>query len=143
MLSFMEYCTCWIFKSFRQPHRVFLQALAKQLADACLREQGTLDAEPSESGLPDQQSLLGEDGVKPTLLVAPGECYSHKTCPEPITRGGQEPPPENVNRLTVLTHPGKPVFQRFVTHTLFAMATLSMLFAQQHDGTDFAANLQS
>ena len=84
-----------------------VQAVAKQLDDAHLREQGTLNAEPSGSGLPDQQSLYGDNGVKQTLLVAPAECYSHKTCPEPITRAGQEPPPENVNRLKVLTHPGK------------------------------------
>ena len=98
-----------------------LQALAKQLADARLRDEGTLNAEPSGSGLPDQPSLRGEDGVKPTLLVAPAECYSHKTCPEPITRGGQEPPPENVNRLKVLTHPGMPLFLQFVTPTPFAI----------------------
>lgn len=91
------------------------QALAKQLDDERLREQGSLDAEPSGSGLPDQQSLQSEDGVKLTLLVAPAECYSHRTCPEPITRSGEEPPPENVNRLKVLTHPGKPPTATFNT----------------------------
>ena len=122
--------------------RIVLQALAKQLADARLREQGSLDAEPSHSGLPDQQSLHGEDGMKPTLLVAPADCYSHKTCPEPITRGGQEPPPENVHRLKVLTHPGKPVVQHSLTYTLFAMATPSMLFVRQPAGTNLAVHVQ-
>lgn len=85
-----------------------LQALAKQLADERLRQLASSDAEPSGDILPDQASLHpGVEGVKPTLLVAPAECYSHRTCPEPITRDGQEPPPENVNRLKVLTHPGK------------------------------------
>lgn len=95
-----------------------LQALAKQLDDERLREQGSSDAEPSGIGVPDQSSLPGEDGVKPTLLVAPDECYSHRTCPEPITRSGEEPPPENVNRLKVLTHPGKPPLQQISTHDM-------------------------
>ncbi|GAB4814038.1 hypothetical protein N2152v2_001084 [Parachlorella kessleri] len=41
-----------------------------------------------------------------TLLVAPPQCLRHLTCPEPVVRGGQDPPPENVNRLRVLTTPG-------------------------------------
>ena len=41
-----------------------------------------------------------------TLLVAPPHCLRHLTCPEPIVRGGQDPPPENVNRLRVLTTQG-------------------------------------
>ena len=44
--------------------------------------------------------------MPPTLIVAPEDCYKHRTCPEPITRAGPEVPPENVNRLKVLTHPG-------------------------------------
>ena len=44
--------------------------------------------------------------MAPTLIVAPEDCYKHRTCPEPITRAGPEVPPENVNRLKVLTHPG-------------------------------------
>lgn len=41
-----------------------------------------------------------------TLLLAPPECLHHHTAPWPIVRGGPDPPPENVNRLTVLTKPG-------------------------------------
>lgn len=41
-----------------------------------------------------------------TLLVAPPQCREHFTCPDPIVRGGPDPPPENVNRLHVLTDPG-------------------------------------
>ena len=44
--------------------------------------------------------------AQPTLIIAPAECYSHHTCPEPIVRGGPDIPPENVNRLKVLTDPG-------------------------------------
>lgn len=112
MLELVAYCAHWLLGIARW-HDIHsscgtLQALAKQLADARLREQASAGAEPSGDMLPDQASLhSGEDGVKPTLLVAPAECYSHRTCPEPITRDGQEPPPENVNRLKVLTHPGK------------------------------------
>ena len=43
---------------------------------------------------------------KPTLIVAPAECHNHRTCSEPITRAGPDIPPENVNRLKVLTDPG-------------------------------------
>ncbi|PSC72014.1 histone deacetylase [Micractinium conductrix] len=42
-----------------------------------------------------------------TLLVAPPECLCHYTCPAPITRAiAAEAPPENMERLTVLTQPG-------------------------------------
>ena len=40
-----------------------------------------------------------------TLIIAPPECLSHHTAPWPILRG-ESAPPENVNRLTVLTKPG-------------------------------------
>ena len=83
------------------------QALAKQLADAQVRQQGWLDAEQSGPALPIQSTIDGEANVKATVIVAPAECHSHRTCPEPITRDGPEPPPENVNRLKVLTNPGK------------------------------------
>ena len=48
-----------------------------------------------------------QEPAKPTLIVAPMECHNHRTCPEPITRHGAEPPSENVKRLTVLTDLGK------------------------------------
>ena len=41
-----------------------------------------------------------------TLIVAPHACYQHHTCPEPITRATRDCPPENSQRLTVLTDPG-------------------------------------
>lgn len=41
-----------------------------------------------------------------TLIVAPPQCLGHVTCPDPIRRGGPDPPPENVDRLRVLTTPG-------------------------------------
>jgi hypothetical protein len=44
--------------------------------------------------------------VGATLLLAPEECFLHRTAPEPLRRGGPEPPPENINRLHVLTRPG-------------------------------------
>ncbi|KAI8112161.1 hypothetical protein M9434_003485 [Picochlorum sp. BPE23] len=40
-----------------------------------------------------------------TLIVAPPECLNHHTAPWPITREASAPPPENVERLTVLTSP--------------------------------------
>lgn len=39
---------------------------------------------------------------KRTLLVAPPECNEHYTAPQPVTRAGREPPPENTARLDVL-----------------------------------------
>lgn len=46
-----------------------------------------------------------------TLLIAPYECLLHRTAPEPITRDGPDPPPENVNRLHVLTRPATGVLR--------------------------------
>lgn len=40
---------------------------------------------------------------KKTLIVAPPECLNHHTAPWPIARDDDPPPPENVNRLLVLT----------------------------------------
>eukprot|EP00879_Flechtneria_rotunda_P013392 GHRR01013982.1.p1 GENE.GHRR01013982.1~~GHRR01013982.1.p1 ORF type:complete len:768 (+),score=320.97 GHRR01013982.1:988-3291(+) len=42
----------------------------------------------------------------PTLIVAPLECELHRTCPDPLPRG-MHPPPENVERIRVLTAPGR------------------------------------
>ena len=39
-----------------------------------------------------------------TIIYAPPECLNHHTAPEPIHRAS-DLPPENVNRLHVLTHP--------------------------------------
>ena len=41
-----------------------------------------------------------------TLVLAPEECLLHYTAPEPIARTGPPPPPENVERLKVLTREG-------------------------------------
>lgn len=41
----------------------------------------------------------------PTVIFAPPECLDHHTAPDPITRNAPDPPPENVNRLHVLTNP--------------------------------------
>lgn len=48
----------------------------------------------------------GGGGRGQCLLIAPEECELHRTAPEPMIRGVAEPPPENVNRLRVLTPPG-------------------------------------
>ncbi|KFM25821.1 Type-2 histone deacetylase 2 [Auxenochlorella protothecoides] len=40
-----------------------------------------------------------------TLVLAPPECWQHHTAPWPRARASPEPPPENVGRLTALTHP--------------------------------------
>ncbi len=61
---------------------------------------------PLAVGAPRASSLAGLLNVKPTLVVAPADCFSHRTCPEPIVRDGPDIPPENVNRLKVLTDPG-------------------------------------
>lgn len=109
-----DFTCCW--SRCAKAALIRLQALAKQLADAQVRQQGAVDAEPSGTALLGQSTISGEAHVKPTLIVAPAECYSHRTCPEPITREGPEPPPENVNRLKVLTDPGKAAGYMFYWH---------------------------
>lgn len=42
----------------------------------------------------------------PTLVIAPHVCLQHRTCPEPTARGIDRPP-ENPDRLKVLTDPGE------------------------------------
>ena len=43
----------------------------------------------------------------PTLLVAPPACLEHRTYAEPYVRGDSDVPPENVERLRILTQPGR------------------------------------
>ena len=53
-------------------------------------------------------SLFGElQGSRQTIVIAPQECHQHITAPLLMVRGGQEPPPEQINRLHVLTDSGK------------------------------------
>jgi len=55
-------------------------------------------------------AATGDAGAPPpspaatTLVIAPHACTLHRTAPEPITRDGPEPPPENVRRLAVIAH---------------------------------------
>ena len=52
-------------------------------------------------------SLAAQELQRPgTLVVAPPACREHRTAPEPLTRGAEDIPPENVRRLHVLTDPG-------------------------------------
>ena len=44
---------------------------------------------------------IAADEAKKRVIIAPDTCFLHHSCP-PITRGGEDPPPENVNRLNVL-----------------------------------------
>jgi len=58
-------------------------------------------------GIPEVIKALGGDAKtdtpqKPTLLVHHPLCLEHHTCPAPITRSSDDPPPENVVRLQVL-----------------------------------------
>ncbi len=52
----------------------------------------------------------GHHKYKHTLILAPPECLNHHTAPWPIVRG-ESPPPENVNRLTVLIKPGQGILR--------------------------------
>eukprot|EP00887_Chlorella_sp_A99_P002366 scaffold10.g2366.t1 len=54
------------------------------------------------AALAEQETAAAE--APRTLLLAPPECLNHHTCP-PIVRGGPDHPPENVDRLMVLTKP--------------------------------------
>ncbi|KAL0037126.1 hypothetical protein WJX79_001631 [Trebouxia sp. C0005] len=65
-----------------------------------------------------ENSLAGLVNVKPTLVVAPAECFGHRTCPEPIVRDGPDIPPENVNRLKVLTDPATGILRSSEFSTL-------------------------
>ncbi|KAG1676387.1 hypothetical protein FOA52_001182 [Chlamydomonas sp. UWO 241] len=62
-----------------------------------------------------------------TVLLAPDECLAHHTAPSPIERGSAPPPPENVDRLKVLTTPGAGILRtsefaglQWVTHGIAA-----------------------
>ncbi|KAH7624757.1 hypothetical protein Ndes2526B_g00126 [Nannochloris sp. 'desiccata'] len=82
-------------------------------------KRGHLDAVPV---LQQQQQNGGKTTEKPstptaghhkskhTLILAPPECLNHHTAPWPIVRG-ESPPPENVNRLTVLIKPGQGILR--------------------------------
>ncbi|KAG2494726.1 hypothetical protein HYH03_007240 [Edaphochlamys debaryana] len=84
------------------------KALAAALAAAA--KQGPFQPPPPPSGTPpgvDASACEGADGqaTGTTALLAPEDCLLHRTAPEPILRSAAEPPPENVNRLHVLTRP--------------------------------------
>ena len=72
-----------------------MQGLARALAAAGAGEPPDADGDAADAAK-----------AGPTLLLAPEECHLHHTCVLPIVRGGEEPPPENVDRLHVLTDPG-------------------------------------
>ncbi len=60
--------------------------------------------------LQDPEGQFAEDAepaTPATLIIAPDSCYQHHTCPEPLTRSSRDVPPENGQRLRVLTHPGQ------------------------------------
>jgi ribosomal subunit interface protein len=76
----------------------------------------SLDDGEVVSGLKNRQGLSPEDLARKrlgaggkavisakTLIVAPPECLRHYTAPYPHERDDDPPPPENVNRLRVLT----------------------------------------
>ena len=58
-----------------------------------------------------------------TMLLAPPECHQHITGPVPVVRGGREPPPENVDRLNVLTDPGRILHTTCLCYTCSASRT--------------------
>jgi acetoin utilization deacetylase AcuC-like enzyme/ankyrin repeat protein len=65
---------------------------------AVLRGHAGAHAEPPSTPTKRQRE-------KKTLIVAPPECLEHYTAPWPMSRDDDAPPPENVNRLHVLTNP--------------------------------------
>ena len=71
----------------------------------CQELSAWLTPEPIPT-LPSAEPPAAAAPPAPTLLLAPPECEAHHTCPAPITRGS-DVPPENVNRLRVLTAPGE------------------------------------
>jgi len=50
------------------------------------------------------KNKLQQNKEPPTVIFAPPECLDHHTAPDPISRNAPDPPPENVNRLHVLTN---------------------------------------
>ena len=72
-----------------------------------LRVQELADALSSPSADHVTPLLPGnrEEQRPPTMVFAPHACLLHRTALEPIVRGA-DVPPENVNRLHVLTDPG-------------------------------------
>ena len=80
-------------------------ALAAKRGHAHVQAAALLSDHPSPS--PNKHSPPpSHHRPKHTLIIAPPECLSHHTAPWPIARTEDAPPPENVNRLVVLTRPG-------------------------------------
>lgn len=84
------------------------EACMRTLEDVC--GEGVLDELKNRQGLSakDLARKRGGAGGKAsisakTLIVAPPECLQHYTAPYPHERDDEPPPPENVNRLRVLT----------------------------------------
>jgi hypothetical protein len=82
-------------------------ALAARRGHAALAKLLAPEGAPrvAPAGLPPGAPPLAPPG-RPTLLLAPPECLAHYTSPQPVPRGGPEPPPENTQRLRVLTEVG-------------------------------------
>ena len=81
-----------------------LQSVASQTSLFCILQAVAAYLQEPE-GAPSEAA----EGAPPaTLVVAPDACLQHHTCPEPLTRATPDVPPENVQRLLVLTDPGWP-----------------------------------
>lgn len=51
--------------------------------------------------------LLTQMGTASCMVLAPEECFAHRTAPEPWSRDDADLVPENIHRLRVLTVPGE------------------------------------
>lgn len=85
----------------RRGHRALAELLRKAAAAAPDAAVGNAAAAAEAAGSVSRQR---------TLIVAPPECELHRTCPDPLPRG-IHPPPENVDRIHVLVHPGRGILQ--------------------------------
>jgi ankyrin repeat protein len=84
----------------RRGHAALATALAAADPAAAVAEVAATAAATAGGSAMDVDGGAGEAGAAApgTLLLAPEDCNGHLTAPMPITRGGPEPPPENVDR---------------------------------------------
>lgn len=75
----------------------------------------------------DFDGMAEQKESKQTTILAPPDCHKHITGPFPVVRGGKEPPPENVNRLHVLTDSGEASRSTFLALCLKVLPILKVM----------------
>ena len=90
-------------------------AVAAAMEGRAAEQPGATCPCPSRAPSPSSSRLRllagAADESARTVIVAPPACLDHRTCAEPITRSSNDVPPENSNRLRVLTTEGRGILR--------------------------------